>query len=715
MFMGISLFVWFVRISYEKQKAKASLEIQNQINLLSTKIHEEVHSSAEVLYSISNLITTFNELDGKQFERFTSDLSVRKKGILLVEWQPRVPAEQREKFVNQVRKNGIQDFELLEPNENNELIKAKSREEHFPVLYAVSTRGQEKSIGLDLAWSRERMSSKYLARDLGVIRASNTFKVMFTSGTQSLLSGFALTLPVYDSEEIPTNLKNRREKLMGFLAAVIYLDELLSPLMKELNAEGLYSQIKDLGTNSLITTTREGNGAFSKSKTIDVYGQKWEIKVYPSSKFLESYLSIKHFLAPLFLILFLLALFYSFLRNEKKNNELIKIRFELEEALEGARIAAKSKMIFLANMSHEIRTPMNAILGYGKLLESEDNKELKTQYVERMKSSGGHLLNLIDDILEVSSLEEGNIKLRPHKFDLQDVISDVSDIVTKRINNPDVEYQCERVSDSKGYSLFGDSVRLRQILLNLLGNACKFTEAGLITLKYSVESMGASEDIIVHFEVIDTGVGMDESYLGQAYFPFSQEDETFSRKKGGVGLGLSIVNSIVNLMNGTISVRTKKGQGTAFKVVLPFKEASAISVENKNILDGSIQSNYLGQRKSLIVAEDDQDSRFLISNFLLEENIDLEFVNNGNELLEKVFGNSYDLILTDIQMPELDGLSATQILRGKGISTPILALSAHALKEEIDKALSAGVDDVLSKPFNKESLVSFLNKYLINA
>lgn len=707
--IGISLFIWSLKTAYDKQKYRAGLSVEGNLSELVSEINDQLNTSSEVLYSISNLINTFDDLTASEFERFTSDLKQRKKGILLVEWQPRVFESEREAFILKTRKLGVPNFQMVEPDANNQLIRAKSRPEHYPVLFAVSTREQEKTIGLDLSWSSDRMKSKLEARDLGELRASNTFEVMVTEGEQTLLLGFAITMPVFRDQNVPKTLEGRRKNLEGFLAAVIYLDELFVPVLGELKNRELTLQVVDSSTGAIITNNLSPNRVgLVRAKEIDVFGQKWRVSLAPTDKFLNEYFNISYFLIPVGLFVFILLLLYSQRRNERVNNELVNTRNSLQKALDAARVAAKSKMIFLANMSHELRTPMNAILGYARLVKEERDPKLRQKYIDRMMRSGGHLLNIIDDILEVSSLEESKVKLTPHEFGLDKLISEVKDTISAKEISPEVIFEIN-LEEGIGH-IFGDSYRLRQVLLNLIGNALKFTEKGKVALSCRKKSSDKFGNIILEFIVEDTGIGMDPSYLPDAYRPFSQEDPSFSRKKGGVGLGLSITYSLVQLMNGQVKVETQKGKGTRFVIELPFQVAKKEETSlGENKIDRSLQDHEL---KKVLVAEDDQDSSFLIQSFLSEERLSLKFVSNGKELLDEFSRSRYDLVLTDIQMPELDGLSATKELRRRGAEVPILALSAHALPEEKEKAVLAGVNGILAKPFDKESLTSFVLKNL---
>ncbi len=709
--IGISLFIWSLKITYEKQRIEASLDIENQLNDFVSRINDKLMTSTEVLYSLSNLVNTFNNLGPEEFGQFTSDLSSRKKGILLIEWQPRVLEIEREQFINKVRKMGLKSFDMLEPDENDILIKAKKRAEHFPVLYAVSTRRQETSIGLDLAWSPERMQSKYEARDLGVPRASNTFPVILIETEQNASLGFAITLPVYKTKSIPSTLEARKKQLKGFLAAVIYLEELFNPFVEILDSKNLQLQITDLASDTLmIKNVSVNNSKLTSQKEIDVFGQKWRVKVYATDKYLRRYFSQDHFFIPYVLLLFILGLFYVLYRNENKNKELSKARTDLQKALHNARVAAKSKMMFLANMSHEIRTPMNAILGYAKLIKGEEDDKLRQQYIDRMAHSGEHLLSVIDDILDVSSLEESKVKLHLHKFNLHELIAEVNDIVAIKFRSTGNEYIYS--VDSSLHDLYGDSIRLRQILINLLSNAFKFTEKGKVFLSCVNKGVNENKQITVQFKVQDSGIGMDKDYLSRAYQPFSQEDETFSRKKGGTGLGLSIVYNLVKMMNGKINIDSRKGVGTTFIIDLPFEQVEQSSEKKSEDEEVSDKDINWSAKKSVLIAEDDEDARFLIKLFLKDLKLKLDFATNGRELIDMASKTSYDLILTDIQMPELDGLSATRKLRDQGVKTPIVALSAHALMEEKEKCMQAGISDILSKPVNQHELISFIKKYL---
>jgi PAS domain S-box-containing protein len=384
-----------------------------------------------------------------------------------------------------------------------------------------------------------------------------------------------------------------------------------------------------------------------------------------------------------------------------------QLELELEAAKIKAEEASKAKEVFLANMSHEIRTPLNAIIGMIRELIKEELSETQKICVENSSVASKHLLSIINNILDISKIEAGELTIENEDFVLNQSVTKVLSIMSSRAKEKGIYLRSE-FSSNLHDALIGDPLRIEQILLNLVGNAVKFTNKGGITVKCKVLTDDYHEQKI-QIAVSDTGVGMDNNYLKNIYNKFSQEDKTVSRKYGGTGLGLAISFELVQLMNGTIEVESEKNTGTTFYVNFTLKKGSMSNVINDLIIDEIV--NLEGVK--ILIVEDNEINRLVAKNTFKRHNCTLEEAANGIEAIEKLRSKEFDIILMDIQMPEMDGLEATQIIRNElKFQTPIIALTANAFKTEIEKFKAIGMNDYVTKPFEENTLLKIISKYV---
>ncbi len=390
---------------------------------------------------------------------------------------------------------------------------------------------------------------------------------------------------------------------------------------------------------------------------------------------------------------------------------------QLKRAELEARQAVRAKSKFLAMMSHEIRTPLNSIIGMTGLLLGEELSQVQKEYTSLAHESGQHLLSLINDILDFSKLEAGSVTLERRKINLQDEIHAATDVILPMAVEKGLELNLS-IPEVADALFWGDGARLRQVILNLLANAVKFTERGSVDVNVKRLGSGSDKDNDIEeymIEVVDTGIGIQATSIDALFNDFSQADDSMSRKFGGTGLGLSISKQITEMMGGEIGVESVEGQGSRFWIRLPLALCLDDLIQH-NRKEEDKTSLPLKAEKSLriLVAEDNKANQVLIDVLLKQMGHTHTIVNNGLEAVEAVRHGSFDIILMDIQMPELNGVQALAMIRGLGITPrqlPIVALTAHALIGAEEQLLGEGFCDYLSKPIEVSQLESVIEKW----
>ena len=388
-------------------------------------------------------------------------------------------------------------------------------------------------------------------------------------------------------------------------------------------------------------------------------------------------------------------------------------RIKAEEELKKAKIIseeiAQSKQKFLAHMSHEIRTPMNAIMGMTNQLTKTILTNEQQIQINIIKNASSNLLNIINEILDLSKIEARKLSLEKIGFEPKSVIGQAMQVMMHKAEEKDLLFTNSYCDLNLAEVLIGDPYRLNQILLNLVSNSIKFTDKGTVDISCMVlEDNGLQQKVKV--VVRDTGKGMDEEFTKKLFKKYSQEDESTARIYGGTGLGMSICEELVHLMDGTISVESKKGVGTSISFVIPFEKGNKDQIQVKEII--KLDTNILRGRRVLI-ADDYEINRLVAATILNFFEVITEEAKNGIEAIEKIEAGNFDLVLMDVQMPDMDGIEATEYIRSKISKTlPIIALTAYALKGDDKKFIDAGMNDYLSKPFEENQLLEITIKWI---
>ena len=654
--MGVMLicFIFLIQFEVNKEKISASYTAEDTVRKIETQLGRYLENSE----MFKNIISSEHTISDEQFNQLASYMKKNKNVIEAYELAP----------------NGI-------------------IEKAYPL------KGNEKVIGMNTLELPERQKEANIARKSGEYTIAGPYELK-QGGTGALLFD-----PIYIND-------GNEKKFWGFSILVLNWDAFLEELEVDKLEDATYHfKVWKEGNNGKhVTIMSCGHSSLNHTLSVacEVPNDTWYFEIVPFQGWIPmSYKIFGSIVSVLVAILLSMGYWQIILRREK---EAVYAK-QIEKVATEAQHANQAKTRFLFNMSHDIRTPMNAIIGYTQLLENNlDNKKQALDYISKLKSSSTILLSLINYILEMTQIESGKLDLKKEIGDLDDLVKNINVVVEPLIKEKKLHYSYHL--EIKHHHIICDKTKLREIVLNILSNAIKYTPEGgnveLLIQEISFEN----NKVKYHFIIIDNGIGMKEDFLPHIFEEFAREKTSTESKVPGVGLELPIVKSLIDMMNGTIQVESKLNKGTKFTVELSF--LTSLQVENVNERNTSTL-DFSG--KHILLVEDNELNAEIGIELLNTFKVIIDLAKNGEEcikILEKMPEGYYDLILMDIQMPIMDGYEATKIIRSfnnKNAQIPIIAMTANAFEEDRKHALQLGMNEHLAKPVDIEKLKDVLTKY----
>lgn len=543
----------------------------------------------------------------------------------------------------------------------------------------------QKAIGMDMLAEHERKEAATLAKDTRKYTLEGPYDLK-QGGKGALLYD-----PIYVNEEF-----------WGFSILVIdwdaFLDEIHLSDLKKASYDFVIWK-KDRSTKEKIVIAQSSKNIDSNTLLIKckLPNNKWNFEIVPKQGWINTYVIRSLVIASVLIDFLVTAAIAQFeIRHRKDLEYASQIEWQAKKAQEAS--AAKSRFLF--SMSHDIRTPMNAIMGYTELMEKNiGNAEKEKDYLSKIHSSSKFLLDLINSILEMARIESGKETLNIKACNIFDVLDSLNSVFEKLAHEKGLEYQCT-IKIQHPY-IYCDPIKLEEILLNIIGNSIKYTDEGMVLIQIEEGESGQFQCMIQ-----DTGIGMSEAYLPHAFEDFSREKSGTQTSVKGTGLGLSIVKSLVELMNGTIEISSQVNQGTTTRMKFHFEIAKESELEKNQ------ETNIIDLKgKHILLAEDNDLNAEIAMTLLSDYGLIVDHVNDGIACVKKVKENKYDLILMDIQMPNMDGYQATQKIR-EFSDIPIVAMTANAFEEDKQKALSIGMNGHIAKPIDMDKVILTLSRVL---
>jgi signal transduction histidine kinase/CheY-like chemotaxis protein/integral membrane sensor domain MASE1 len=684
----------FSQNSYQNAQQLAKRELK----VVENGLYRQLNSSLNQIQILASFIQINPHVTRTEFDDFVTELMQDQPNIKAMSWNPKIPNSESESFIALMEKIYQRPINIkgkpLEPDDPLVVVKLISPQKE-----------NEAAIGFNI-YSNPKRKSVLMDKHLPYQPIATPIIQLVQSEVAE--PAYLLFMPVYQQE-------TSGQRLLGYATGVFLAQQMLEHAMglahKEIFLYEIYENNKSTvfaGNTKNQQQVLSGNQN-ALSLTFNLAGQIWHMNLAPNREFLTHYqsrLALMLYILQLVLVGFIMLLILLMNNRHIVLNHKVQSRTEeLEQAKQQSDRASKAKSRFLANMSHEIRTPLNAVIGFSQLAKQIDDKPTLDTYIDKIELSSSNLLNIVNDILDISKIESQKLELEHIHFDLRLILKRLEVMFESEAQSKKLKWQIEQHLP-RNINYLGDPVRIEQILINLVGNAFKFTSKGEVSVCVNVQSQ-SQECHIVHFVVKDSGIGIDDKVQKNLFDPFIQADSSTSRRFGGTGLGLTISRELSQLMGGDISVQSYPDKGSKFNLTLEL-EPTLQKLDQKTDIP---HKNFT--HLNVLVAEDNSINQMVIDELLKSIGINATIVSNGAETLDIIRQQNFDVILMDCQMPIMDGYEATKQIRKlpQFQHLPIIALTADVMPQDKQLAFEVGFTSHIGKPIDIKQLCEVLSQY----
>lgn len=730
--LTISVATWLVAIVIVSRSAqdrrlelleKEAVEVRDQIE-------GRIGAYATSMEQLRGFISASDFVYPDEWSKYYRESRIEENfpGVWGFSYVERVPVARKDQFVETMRSIGHSNFTIRDHRDQNF---SDESADLYVIKYHSDRTPSQGLIGINVGGNVKNRKVYDMATDSGGLSSSEPIRLLQQEeGERSVI----LVIPIYHLDTERDTIEQRRVASRGWIAVPVDLPVLFGAELGQMSDKFRF-EISETGqgeggsANILYSTLelddRSGLHALLRTRFVDNEFYLTVVPIEQPNVWFSSRASVVVFVAGGLLCVLFTTITWSLTSTRRRAVNLARdMTSSIRQSEQRQRVLAlqatsanKAKSDFLANMSHEIRTPMTAILGYadmlGDLILQDGQGEEYGEAVHSIQRSGKHLMMIINDVLDLSKIESGKFTIDWSMCDIVDTVREVYTTMRMNAMRKGLDLRVE-FATAIPERVMTDAYRVRQVLINLVGNAIKFTESG--SVRIVLEDAGDE----LRFSVVDTGVGIGEEHIEQLFDPFQQLDNSSNRMHEGTGLGLTISQHLATLLGGTIRVQSMSGQGSTFMLIIPRDCVDDVmmveSLDGRVDTERSVVSKGVEQTNQgvVLLAEDGTDNQRLIAHMLRKGGYEIEIVSNGQEAVNRYTGSNgrFDLILMDMQMPVLDGYDATRALREMGCTIPIIALTAHALQGSRAECLDAGCDEYLSKPIDREKFYATLRSFI---